>query len=113
MLFWTRELDDANATIQARLKDFTNWTGAARPAQISRVLVQEAMGQEDHSPAPLVRDPGRPARQVTHEQAREAKAINSNRMRMRKALRVAQRSGLATPYEARSAGWQASGNNKF
>jgi hypothetical protein len=113
MLFWTRELDDANATIQARLKDFTNWTGAACPAQISRVLVQEAMGQEDHSPAPLVRDPGRPARQVTHEQAREAKAINSTGMHMRKAFRVAQRSGLAVPHEARSAGWQASGNNPF
>ena len=85
MLFRTRELDDANAALQARLKDFTNWTGAARPAQISRVLVQEAMGQEDHSPASLVRDLGRPPRQVTHEQAREAKAMNSNGTHMRKA----------------------------
>ncbi len=86
MLFRARELDNANTALQARLKDLTNWTGAARPAQISRVLVQEAMRQKDHSPSPLVTDLGRPAREVAHEHARAAKAINSNAMRMRNGL---------------------------
>jgi hypothetical protein len=74
MLLRTRELDDSDAVLQARLNNLADRTTPARTPQIARVLIEEAVGEEYDPPATVVTYLLRPRSHVRHVVARRLPA---------------------------------------
>jgi hypothetical protein len=55
-LLRTRHLNHPDVAIQGLLDDLTNAATAAGPAQVPRVLIEQAMRKEDDFPAPLIQE---------------------------------------------------------